>query len=134
MIFCPLMDTTDAPICWGSHRPRGLSHVWSVHKCSVLGRNHHTFRHCIIREAFGIGIDKFIGQIQERIFSFDEDYKKKNHVNVYVRISGAKKRKHCDSVCADIPWNSAVDAHFPMEKLDFEEWGGIVRGQILTSW
>ena len=74
------------------------------------------------------GIDKFypVGIPRTDIF-FDEDYKKKTCERVYAEFPGAKEAKRVILYAPTFRGNSAVDAHFPMEKLDFEEWGELCK-------
>ena len=100
----------------------------SVHKCytHVPVSSYHSALHH--QEAFGIGIDKFypVGIPRTDIF-FDEDYKKKTCERVYAEFPGAKEAKRVILYAPTFRGNSAVDAHFPMEKLDFEEWGELCK-------
>ena len=99
-----------------------------MHKCytHVPVSSYHSALHH--QEAFGIGIDKFypVGIPRTDIF-FDEDYKKKTCERVYAEFPGAKEAKRVILYAPTFRGNSAVDAHFPMEKLDFEEWGELCK-------
>ena len=100
----------------------------SVHKCytHVPVSSYHSALHH--QEAFGIGLDKFypVGIPRKDIF-FDEEYKKQARERVFGEFPDAKKAQRVILYAPTFRGNSAVDAYFPMEKLDFEEWGEVCK-------
>ena len=100
----------------------------SVHKCytHVPVSSYHSALHH--QEAFGISLDKFypVGIPRTDIF-FDEEYKKQARERVFGEFPDARKAKRVMLYAPTFRGNSAVDARFPMDKLDFEEWGEVCK-------
>lgn len=99
-----------------------------VHKCytHVPVSSYHSALHH--QEAFGIGIDKFypVGIPRTDIF-FDEQYKKDTCERMYKEFPRAKEAKRVIMYAPTFRGNSAVDAYFPMEKIDLKEWGALCK-------
>ncbi|MCI7322420.1 MAG: CDP-glycerol glycerophosphotransferase family protein [Lachnospiraceae bacterium] len=100
----------------------------SVHKCytHVPVSSYHSALHH--QEAFGISLDKFypVGIPRTDIF-FDEEYKKQARERVFGEFPDARRAKRVMLYAPTFRGNSAVDARFPMDKLDFEEWGEVCK-------
>ncbi len=95
-----------------------------VHKCYthvLVSSEHSAYHH---QEAFGIGMNKFypIGVPRTDIF-FDSDYKEKICNSLYEVFPRAKTSEQVIMYAPTFRGRSALDATFPMEKIDLVKWG-----------
>jgi CDP-ribitol ribitolphosphotransferase len=99
-----------------------------VHKCytHVPVSSEHSARHH--QEAFGIDYDKFypVGIPRTDIF-FDEEYKKNMVAKLHEAFPRVKEAKRVIMYAPTFRGDSAVNARFPMEKFDLNEWGALCK-------
>ena len=99
-----------------------------VHKCythmpvsSVHSGRHHA-------EAFGLPEKVFlpIGIPRTDIF-FDEEYKKNMVAKLHKQFPVLDQRKKVYLYAPTVRGNNAVDARFPMERIDWKKWGAFLK-------
>lgn len=95
-----------------------------VHKCYthvLVSSEHSAYHH---QEAFGIGMDKFypIGVPRTDIF-FDREYRENICESLYNVFPHAKSADQVIMYAPTFRGESAKNATFPMEKIDFVQWG-----------
>lgn len=99
-----------------------------VHKCytHVPVSSEHSARHH--QEAFGIDYEKFypVGIPRTDIF-FDEEYKKNVVGKLHEMFPRIKSAKRVIMYAPTFRGDSAVNARFPKEKFDLEEWGALCK-------
>lgn len=99
-----------------------------AHKCytHVPVSSELAAMHC--QEAFGIDYSKFypVGVPRTDIF-FDQEYKERICRQLYRQFPRAKKARKTFLYAPTFRGNSALDAGFPMDRLDLKRWGKLCR-------